>query len=54
MHLKREAVEFGLVVNASKTKYVQVDGIKNIKIRLGNNVAIDVGSFEVVNELVYL
>ncbi|XP_062704756.1 uncharacterized protein LOC134287060 [Aedes albopictus] len=52
--LKREAAKVGLVVNASKTKYMLVGGTENDRIRLGSNVTIDGDSFEVVEEFVYL
>ncbi|KXJ69097.1 hypothetical protein RP20_CCG000129 [Aedes albopictus] len=49
--LKREAAEVGLVVNASKTKYMLVCGTENDRIRLGSNVTIDGDTFEVVKAL---
>ncbi|XP_062706099.1 uncharacterized protein LOC134287678 [Aedes albopictus] len=52
--LKREAVKVGLVMNASKTKYMLVDGTEHDRIRLGSNVTIDGDTFEVVEEIVYL
>ncbi|XP_062717045.1 uncharacterized protein LOC134292171 [Aedes albopictus] len=52
--LKREAAKVGLVVNASKTKYMLVGGTEHDRIRLGSNVTIDGDTFEVVEEFVYL
>ncbi|XP_062714811.1 uncharacterized protein LOC134291290 [Aedes albopictus] len=52
--LKREAAKVGLVVNASKTKYMLVGGTENDRIHLGSNVTIDGDTFEVVEEFVYL
>ncbi|XP_062703839.1 uncharacterized protein LOC134286265 [Aedes albopictus] len=53
-HLKREAAKVGLVVNASKTKYMLVGGTEHDRIRLGSNVPIDGNAFDVVEEFVYL
>ncbi|XP_058449405.1 uncharacterized protein LOC131429348 [Malaya genurostris] len=52
--LKREAAKVGLVVNASKTKYMLVGGTEHDRIRLGSSVTIDGDTFEVVEEFVYL
>ncbi|XP_062710769.1 uncharacterized protein LOC134288870 [Aedes albopictus] len=52
--LKREAAKVGLVVNASKTKYMLVGGTEHDRIRLGSNVTINGDTFEVVEEFVYL
>ncbi|XP_058449190.1 uncharacterized protein LOC131429160 [Malaya genurostris] len=43
--LKREAAKVGLVVNASKTKYMLVGGTEHDRIRLGSNVTIDGDTF---------
>ncbi|XP_058448806.1 uncharacterized protein LOC131428778 [Malaya genurostris] len=51
---KREAAKVGLVVNASKTKYILVGGTEHDRIRLGSNVTIDGDTFEVVEEFVHL
>ena len=52
--LKREATKVGLVVNASKTKYMLVGGTERDRARLGSSVTIDGDTFEVVEEFVYL
>lgn len=52
--LKREATKVGLVVSASKTKYMLVGGTERDRARLGSSVTIDGDTFEVVDEFVYL
>ncbi|XP_058064584.1 uncharacterized protein LOC131214222 [Anopheles bellator] len=52
--LKREAAKVGLLINASKTKYMLASGTEADRQRLGSSIVIDGDEFEVVDEFVYL
>uniref|UniRef100_A0A3F2YVY1 Reverse transcriptase domain-containing protein n=1 Tax=Anopheles dirus TaxID=7168 RepID=A0A3F2YVY1_9DIPT len=52
--LKREAARIGLMINATKTKYLLAGGSDRDRARLGSRVLVDGDDLEVVEEFCYL